>query len=115
MPWVPVPLAPRNRSDRFRAVAASARVIGMSESPRRHLRVVNPEPVAVPRVWLLLGERQGDNAQVLALGRALSLDLGWSCEVKQIRYDPNCEVPFRNRGATLIGVEIGRASCRERV
>src|SRR5690242_18663412 len=82
----------------------------MSESPRRHLRVVNTaeEPSQAPRVWLLLGERQGDNAQVLALGRALTQDLGWSCEVKQLRYDPDCEVPFRQRGATLIGVDVGR-------
>lgn len=82
----------------------------MSESPRRHLRVVNPaeEPAAnAPKVWLLLGERQGDNAQVLALGRALTLDLGWACTVKQIRFDPNCEVPFNKRGATLIGVDVG--------
>jgi uncharacterized protein len=83
----------------------------MSESPRRHLRVVNtvPEPATGPRVWLLLGERQGDNAQVLALGRALTSDLGWHCEVKQLRYDPNCDVPFRQRGATLIGVDVGHS------
>jgi mitochondrial fission protein ELM1 len=82
----------------------------MSESPRRHLRVVNPaeEPAPdAPKVWLLLGERQGDNAQVLALGRALTLDLGWACTVKQIRFDANCEVPFNKRGATLIGVDVG--------
>lgn len=83
----------------------------MSESSRRHLRVVNtvPEPANGPLVWLLLGERQGDNAQVLALGRALTSDLGWHCQVKQIRYDPNCDVPFRQRGATLIGVDVGRS------
>jgi mitochondrial fission protein ELM1 len=81
----------------------------MSESPRRHLRVVNTvaEPEPAPRVWLLLGERQGDNAQVLALGRALAMDLGWDCAVKQIRFDPDCEVPFHQRGATLIGVDVG--------
>jgi len=82
----------------------------MSESPRRHLRVVNPaeEPApGAPTVWLLLGERQGDNAQVLALGRALTLDLGWACTVKQIHFDPSCEVPFNKRGATLIGVDVG--------
>ncbi|MDQ7247974.1 mitochondrial fission ELM1 family protein [Dongia sedimenti] len=81
----------------------------MSESPRRHLRVINTveEAVPAPRVWLLLGERQGDNAQVLALGRALMLDLGWDCAVKQIRFDPTCEVPFHQRGATLIGVDVG--------
>ena len=83
----------------------------MSESARRHLRVVNTveEPAVLPRVWLLLGERQGDNAQVLALGRALAQDLGWPCEIKQIRYDPNCDVPFRDRGATLIGVDVGHS------
>ena len=85
----------------------------MSESPRRHLRVVNEaaEPVVdrLPRVWLLLGERQGDNAQVLALGRALNTDLGWPTELRQIRYDPDCDVPFRDRGATLIGVDVGRS------
>ena len=83
----------------------------MSESLRRHLQVVNTtEGLAPgPRVWLLLGERQGDNAQVLALGRALTRDLGWSCTEKQIRYDPNCEVPFRQRGATLIGVDLDRS------
>ena len=83
----------------------------MHESPRRHLRVVNTEeePVPVPQVWLLLGERQGDNAQVIALGRALTQDLGWACSVKQLRYDPDCDVPFRQRGATLIGVDLGHS------
>jgi mitochondrial fission protein ELM1 len=83
----------------------------MSESPRRHLRVVNTveEPAPVPRVWLLLGERQGDNAQVLALGRALTLDLGWDCTVKQLRLDHSCDVPFHQRGASLIGVDVGHS------
>lgn len=83
----------------------------MSESPRRHLRVVNTleEPAPIPRVWLLLGERQGDNAQVLALGRALHQDLGWDCLVKQVRFDHSCDVPFHQRGATLIGVDVGRS------
>ncbi len=83
----------------------------MSESPRRHLRVVNTveETAAAPRVWLLLGERAGDNAQVTALGRALALDLGWDCTMKQILFDHACEVPFHQRGATLIGVDVGRS------
>jgi mitochondrial fission protein ELM1 len=92
----------------------------MTGSSQRHLRIVQPEarsdgPAEAgaanqPRVWLLLGERQGDNAQVLALGRALTAALGWPHEVKQIRYDPNCEISFRDRGATLIGVDLGRSS-----
>jgi mitochondrial fission protein ELM1 len=83
----------------------------MSESPRRHLRVVNTvdETAPAPRVWLLLGERQGDNAQVLALGRALTLDLGWDCTVKQLRLDPSCDIPFHQRGASLIGIDVGHS------
>jgi mitochondrial fission protein ELM1 len=55
-----------------------------------------------PRTWLILGERAGDNAQVLALGRAL----GWPIEIKQIRYDETCPVDFKDRGATLMGVDL---------
>jgi mitochondrial fission protein ELM1 len=63
----------------------------------------------MPRVWLLLGERQGDNAQVLALGQALTKDLGWPHETKQLHFDPDCEVAFKDRGATLIGLDTGRS------
>lgn len=55
----------------------------------------------LPRTWLLLGERAGDNAQVVALGRAL----GWPGEVKQIRYDSEETTEFKDRGASLIGVD----------
>ena len=54
-----------------------------------------------PRTWLILGERKGDNAQVLALGRAL----GWPSEVKQIRYDDSETTDFKDRGASLIGID----------
>lgn len=54
-----------------------------------------------PQTWLILGERAGDNAQVLALGRAL----GWPGTVKQIRYDETCAVDFKDRGAGLIGID----------
>ncbi|WP_374383614.1 mitochondrial fission ELM1 family protein [Dongia sp.] len=55
-----------------------------------------------PRTWLILGERAGDNAQVQALGRAL----GWPCEIKQIRYDDTCNIDFKDRGASLTGVDL---------
>lgn len=57
---------------------------------------------SVPLTWLLLGERTGDNAQVLALGRAL----GWPGTPKQIRYDEACPVDFKDRGASLTGIDI---------
>lgn len=58
-------------------------------------------PTPPPQTWLLLGERAGDNAQVLALGRAL----GWPTVTKQIRYDENCPVDFKDRGASLTGID----------
>lgn len=58
-----------------------------------------------PRTWLILGERAGDNAQVLALGRAL----GWPTETKQIRYDEACTIDFKDRGETLTGVDLGNS------
>ena len=83
----------------------------MAEPNPRHLRVVDsaPDVGTQPRVWLLLGERQGDNAQVLALGRALTRELGWPHETKQIYYDDKCEIPFRDRGASLIGIDLERS------
>lgn len=63
---------------------------------------------AVPRIWLLLGERYGDNAQVLALGETLCQDFGWPSEIKRIFYDASCNVSFRHRGASLIGVDKKR-------
>lgn len=62
----------------------------------------NPESaVRAPRTWLILGERKGDNAQVLALARAL----GWPGELKQIQYDANETTEFKDRGASLIGID----------
>jgi mitochondrial fission protein ELM1 len=61
-----------------------------------------PATNKLPTTWLILGERAGDNAQVLALGRAL----GWPCTVKQIRYDDSCTIDFKDRGASLTGVDL---------
>lgn len=63
-------------------------------------------PSRPPRTWLILGERAGDNAQVVALGRAL----GWPGEIKQIRYDAGEATEFKNRGASLIGVDRAASS-----
>jgi mitochondrial fission protein ELM1 len=40
-----------------------------------------PRTGSQPRVWLVLGDKQGDNAQVDAIERAL----GWSCERRYVR------------------------------
>ena len=65
----------------------------------------NDQSIAPPRTWLILGERTGDNAQVLALGRAL----GWPCTIKQIHYDDSCTVDFKDRGVTLTGIDVARS------
>lgn len=62
-----------------------------------------------PVVWLLLGERQGDNAQVRALGLALCQTLGWRSETRQLYFDEDCQVPFSKRGSTLTGLDIARS------
>lgn len=62
-----------------------------------------------PRTWLILGERAGDNAQVLALGRALE----WPTTVKQLRYDANEPTDFKDRGASLIGLDRANSDALE--
>src|SRR6185436_15231878 len=63
--------------------------------------VLADDAVPSPRTWVILGQRAGDNAQVRALARAL----GWPAEVKQIRYDEAEPTSFKDRGASLIGVD----------
>lgn len=61
----------------------------------------SPETPRPPLVWLLFGERRGDNAQVLALARML----GWPFQVKQLRWDPGYDVEPRDAGISLAGLD----------
>lgn len=67
------------------------------------------EPAAAktaPRVWLLMGNRAGDNSQVLGLGEAL----GWPLEEKHFvytGYEKAVNLPF---GAHLLGVVKAESS-----
>jgi mitochondrial fission protein ELM1 len=61
---------------------------------------------APPRVWLLMGHRQGDNSQVLALAEAL----GWPFEVKHFTYRRSELATNLILGATLRGTVPGRSS-----
>ncbi len=65
--------------------------------PKAKLEIEPP-----PLVWLLLGERMGDNQQVLALGKML----GWPYVAKQLRWDHDCDIAPREQGASLIGLDI---------
>ena len=55
-----------------------------------------------PRVWLLFGERRGDNAQVLALAQML----GWPYEIKQLRWQSDYDVDPAEAGISLAGLDI---------
>jgi mitochondrial fission protein ELM1 len=54
-----------------------------------------------PRVWLLFGERRGDNAQVLALAQML----GWVYEIKQLRWKPDYDIDPAEAGISLAGLD----------
>ncbi|HEY3145001.1 MAG TPA: ELM1/GtrOC1 family putative glycosyltransferase [Dongiaceae bacterium] len=54
-----------------------------------------------PRVWLLFGERRGDNAQVLALAEML----GWPYEIRQLRWQPDYDVDPAEAGISLAGLD----------
>jgi hypothetical protein len=41
-------------------------------------------PPGAGRIWLLLGARAGDRAQVETLGAAVAATLGWPCTAKHI-------------------------------
>lgn len=63
-------------------------------------------PSEAPLVWLLMGNRAGDNSQVLGLGEAL----GWRLEEKHFvytSYEKLVNLPF---GAHLLGVVGDRSS-----
>lgn len=55
------------------------------------------EATNAPRVWALLGDKAGDNAQVMALARAL----GWPFEVKRLAYRRLRKLPNLLFGASL--------------
>jgi mitochondrial fission protein ELM1 len=59
-----------------------------------------------PHTWLLLGHKQGDNGQVLALVEAL----GWPFEEKRIVYRPWELLTNRLVGVTLLGIDRQRSS-----
>jgi len=61
--------------------------------------ITQPEPL--PRVWLLFGERRGDNAQVLALAQML----GWPFESRQLRWQPDHDVDPAEAGISLAGLD----------
>jgi mitochondrial fission protein ELM1 len=63
-------------------------------------------PAPTPVVWLLMGHKAGDNAQVLAVAEAL----GWPFEIKRLAYRPTELITNLMMDATLAGVDRRRSS-----
>jgi uncharacterized protein len=63
--------------------------------------ITHTPPQLAPRVWLLFGERRGDNTQVLALAQML----GWEYEIKQLRWQPDYHVDPAEAGISLAGLD----------
>jgi uncharacterized protein len=59
-----------------------------------------------PRVWVLTGNKAGDNSQVLALAEAL----GWPFEIKQFVYKPHEIVPNLLLRTTIAGIDKRHSS-----
>ena len=62
------------------------------------------------RIWLLLGARAGDRAQVEALGAAVARELGWSCETKRIVANGLFRIPNLLLDSTLLSVDRDASS-----
>jgi mitochondrial fission protein ELM1 len=73
---------------------------------RRDVNQAGSDSQERPQVWVLTGQKAGDNAQVTALAEAL----GWPYEVKQFRYKPYELITNRLLSATLAGIDQTNSS-----
>lgn len=62
-------------------------------------------PRVQPRVWLLLGDKHGDNAQVDAIGETLA----WDCERKRVHVRAPFDVEKPRVGASLHHIDLSRS------
>jgi hypothetical protein len=71
--------------------------------------VTHTSTESAPRVWLLFGERRGDNAQVLALAQML----GWPYEIKRLRWQPDYDIDPAEAGVSLAGLDTAASDSLE--
>ncbi|MFQ5971935.1 MAG: mitochondrial fission ELM1 family protein [Alphaproteobacteria bacterium] len=62
-------------------------------------------PRVQPRVWLLVGDKHGDNAQVDAIGEALA----WDCERKRVQVHEPFDVEKPPVSASLHHIDLARS------
>jgi len=62
-----------------------------------------------PRIWLILGNKKGDNGQVETIADALQSQLGWHCERKNIQVRERFLFGKPKVGATLYHIDRARS------
>lgn len=80
-----------------------------TETPGTDSEAAAAETGGQPRVWALLGDKAGDNAQVLALSRAL----GWPFVTKRLAYRPLRKLPNLLFGASLVTLDRQKSDALE--
>ena len=66
-----------------------------------------------PRIWLLLGDKKGDNGQVETIAEALQTALGWHCELKRIKVLEPFVFGKARVGPTLYHIDPERSAALE--
>lgn len=65
----------------------------------------DPQAPHAGRIWMLLGARAGDRAQVETLGRAVAAALGWHCEARRIAANGFFRLPNLLLGSHLLSLD----------
>lgn len=71
------------------------------------------EHTSSPRIWLVLGDKRGDNGQVEAIAEALSRRFGWSHEWRHVEMQPKWVLGKPRVGPTLYHVDLERSDALE--
>jgi len=62
--------------------------------------------MSAPSLWLLLGDKAGDNGQLLSLARAL----GWPYETRELRFNERYRESNARLGASLASLDVAASS-----
>ncbi|MGR3699414.1 MAG: ELM1/GtrOC1 family putative glycosyltransferase, partial [Roseovarius sp.] len=63
------------------------------------------QPDATPRIWRVLGDKRGDNAQVEIVAEALARERGWVSELRHLEMLPKFVVGKPRVGPTLYHID----------
>jgi mitochondrial fission protein ELM1 len=81
-------------------------LVSFEEGEMPHGLVPPANITVAPRIWVLMGNKAGDNSQVLALAEAL----GWPFEIKRFVYRTHKIVPNLLLRTTLSGIDRRQSS-----